>query len=660
MNNSVIGTIKTVSKAQKARNDHRQFLKALRLTVPAPTLHADNPLLADTADDQLNKLAHQYQGRLLKVEIPAFEIEADPGRQGLVYLMWDAVRQGPAQYSFKTPIAAGAFPIQLTLPAEATLFSGPHNLTYVVNLGGNTTTSDPLPIFIDQGAPNFGQAGPLVTLPPEVESQGITKEYLEANGSVVITVPEYNDKKIGDVVTVYFGKTPQSAAVVATVTRADTTAPVNVSLTTAQVGTEEGEKWIFYKLEDRVGNAGPNSAFKPVRVVLTAAPIDLEPLTVPLAGDGLIDMVDANVGVQVQIEAYTNFVPGDMAVVTWDGLPVTAAPIAGTGPSLVTVPYATLLNGNKDEKTVNVTYVIKRGDLTYPEGTTVPVNVDLRTPGPVNPDDPDPVNPALDLVEVLGATSQTPNTLTIDDAGQAATATVVLYDGFKADDVMQLYWSGVEVPDSGDPAVAGGTYVVTGSEAADFKVQFSIPWTIIETAGNNKALPVRYSIAHPSVNEAVIFSEDQPVEVSVKQVTLPKAEFLNLDPDFPDFLNCNSLREISGQGWVVEISVPSGEPKLADQKLDFHFAGHNDKDDVNVVYNFQKIPTANEAANGFVVYLPYEPPLIETRDGPGSIQYSAVIDGFNVSSEPHEVTVFMATVGPGAPTCNLLGMRSRK
>jgi hypothetical protein len=162
------------------------------------------------------------------------------------------------------------------------------------------------------------------------------------------------------------------------------------------------------------------------------------------------------------------------------------------------------------------------------------------------------------------------------------------------------------------------------------------------------------------VNEAVVFSKDQPVEVSVKQVTLPKAEFLNLDEDFPGFLNCNSLREISGQGWVAEIRVPGGEPKLADQTLNFHFFGHNDKDNVDVPYDFQKIPTTDEAANGFLVYLPYDPPLIDTRDGDGSIQYSAVIDGFDVSSEPHEVTVFMATVGPGAPTCNLLGMRSRK
>jgi len=645
--------------AQKARDSFKKSLRNLRVSLPAPALHADNPLLPDVADDISNKLHHQYQGALLKVEVPRFDIDADPGRQGLVYLSWDGVRQRPSQYAFTTPIDDSEFPLQLTLPADATLAAGPHTLTYTVSLGGNPTSSDPLAIYIDQVAPNFGQRGSDVSLPVEVEQGGITKEYLDANGgSVLITVPEYSDRKIGDVITVSFGKTSQGAIVVGTVTRVDTTTPVTVSLTEAQIGIEEGEKWIFYKMADRVGNIGPDSSFKPVRVTLTPAPVDLKPLTVPLAQDGVIDMADATLGVQVQIDAYTNFVAGDQAVVTWDGITLAGAAIVIPGPSFVTVPYATLLNGNKDEKTVDVTYQIARGDLRYPESTSVSVDVDLRTPGPENPDEPDPVNPDLDLVEVLGANSQTANKLTIEDAGEAASATVTIYENFKADDVMQLYWNGVEVPDSGNPDEPGGTYVVIGDEDPAFEVEFSIPWAIIQTAGNSAALPVHYSIAQPDVNDAVVLSGDQPVEVAVLAVTLPRVQFLNLDEDF-GFLNCNSLRNVSGQGWVVEISVAGGEPRLADQTLTFHYGGHNDAESADITYDFEKIPTANEAANGFVVYLPYDPPLIDTRDGPGSIQYTATIDGFSVTSDKHEVTVFMATAGPGSPTCNLNGSRSR-
>jgi hypothetical protein len=641
-----------VKKGQQARSDFQLFRRNLQLAVPAPTLPADNPLLPPTADDPENQLPHQFQGTLLKVEIPAFEVETDPGRPGLVYLKWDGIRQRPSQYSFTTPLDPGAFPLPLTLPAEATLLAGRHTLTYEVNIGGNPVASTALTIYIDQTAPNFGQSGAPVTLPPEVETGGITKEYLDANGKVTITVAEYNDRKIGDEISVYYGSNPQTASLVGTVIRDNTTTPVTVDLTTAQIGTSEGTKLLFSRLQDRPGNLGPDSSYKPVLVTLSAAPTGLKPLTVPLASDGEVDMADANVGVQVQIEAYTNFVAGDQAIVTWDGKLQGAVAVTQPGPTFVTVPFAVLLDGNQGPKTVAVTYLIKRGEKEYPEPSSVDVAVDLRTPGPTNPVEPDPVNPDLDLITVQGAVTTDPNKLTPADVGEPATASVVIYENYKADDEVQLYWNNMAVPDSGDPAIPGGTYVVTGQEAVDFMMEFAIPWNTIDAQGNGSALPVRYSIAQPNVNDAVVSSEDQPVEVNVKTVTLPAVTFLNLDPDF-DFLNCGSLRNVSGQGWVAEIKVEGGEPRLANQELTFNYAGLNEATGTDVTFEFKFTPTIEQATNGFLVYLPYAPPLIETRDGPGSIAYTANVDGFSVTSDAHRVTVFMATAGAGAPTCDL-------
>ncbi len=655
---NIPNTLPKVKKGQQARDDFQLFRRRLQLAVPGPTLHADNPLLSPTADDPENQLPHQFQGTVLKVEIPAFDVEADPGRQGVVYLKWDGVRQRPSQYAFTTPLDPSAFPVPLTLPAEATLLAGPHTLIYEVSIGGNPVGSAPLSIYIDQTAPNFGQAAARVTLPPEVETDGITKEYLDDNGKVTITVPDYNDRKIGDEVSVYYGSNPQTALLVGTVTRTDTTTPVTVDLTTTQIGTSEGDKLLYYRLRDRVGNLGPDSSYKPVLVTLSAAPTDLKPLTVPLAADG-IDIADANAGVQVQIESYTNFVAGDQAVVTWDGKLLASVAVTQPGPTFVTVPYSVLFDGDRGPKTVAVTYLIKRGQKEYPGPSSVDVDVDLRTPGPTNPDEPDPVNPDLDLITVQGAVTTAPNTLTSDDVGQPATASVVIYENYKADDVVQLYWNNVAVPDSGDPATPGGTYVVTGQEAAGFIMKFAIPWDTIDAQGNGSALPVRYSIAQPNVNDAVVFSQDQPVAVNVKSVTLPAVLFLNLDPDF-DYLNCGSLRNVSGRGWVVEISVAGGEPRLADQELTFNYAGLNDATSTNVTYEFTFTPTTEQATNGFLVYLPYDPPLIDTRDGPGSITYTANLDGFPVTSDAHRVTVFMATAGAGAPTCDLSARAARR
>lgn len=652
-------TLPKAKKGQKARDDFQLFRRRQQLAIPGPTLHADNPLLPPTADDTENQLPHQFQGTVLKVEIPTFDVVSDPGRQGLVYLKWDGVRQRPSQFAFTTPLDPNAFPLQLTLPAEATLLAGRHTLTFEVNIGGNVTESEPLTVYVDQSAPNFGQSAARVTLPPDVETDGITKEYLESNGKVTITVPDYNDRKIGDEIPVYYGSTPQTALLVGTVTRTDTTTPITVDLTTTQIGTSEGAKLLFYRLKDRVGNLGPESSYKSVLVTLTAAPTGLKPLTVPLAADGEVDIADANVGVQVQIESYANFVAGDQAVVTWDGKLLASVAVTQPGPTFVTVPYSVLLDGNPGPKTVAVTYLIKRGEREYPEPSSVDVEVDLRTPGPTNPDEPNPVNPALALITVQGAVTTDPNKLTPADAGKPATASVKIYEDAKADEVVQVYYNNVQVPDSGDPAVPGGTYRVTGQEASTFTMEFAIPWDTIDAQGNGSALPVRYSIAQPNVNDAVVFSKDQPVEVNVKSVSLPAVLFLNLDPDF-GYLNCGSVRNVSPQGWVVEISVAGGEPRLADQELTFNYAGLNDATQVDVTFEFKFTPTIEQATNGFLVYLPYDPPLIDTRDGPGSITYTANVDGFSVTSDPHSVTVFMATAGAGAPTCDLSARTVRR
>lgn len=645
-----------VSKGQEARNAFRQSLRTKRLILNAPTLHADNPLLPDTVDDDSNKLARQYQGTILKVEVPQFDLDVEAGRKGLVWLNWDGVRQRPSQYSFTTPINPAAFPLQLTLPADATLAAGPHILSFTADIQGNGTESDPLPIYVDQMAPNSGQSGTVVTLPDEVEADGITKEYLDTNGSVLVTIPGYRESKIGDVVELYFGRSNEGAARVGTHVRSDSSTPVTFELTPQLIGNQEGPKFLFYRLTDRVGNLGPDSGYKPIRVVLTPAPANLKPLTVPLAlpspGDDLIDIEDARTGVQVQIEAYTNSLPGDRLIVTWDGIEV-SSDVATTGSTLVTIPYTALLNNNPGEKTVNVTYRVERGDLSYPEPTTVQVNVDLRLPGPTDPENPGPVNDALELVTVLGAVSETPNKLTTADVGRDATASVLIYDYYKADDEVQLYWAGTKVPDSGDPAIPGGTYVVTGNEDPAFMIEFSIPWAVIEAAGNSDALPVHYSIAHPSVNDAVVLSGNQPVEVAVVVVTLPEITFLNLDPDYDALLNCSSLRRHASLGWVAELSVAAGEPKLAGQLLTFDFVGTAGAGGRDTNFQFAFTPTTEQANNGFVVYLPYDPPLITLRDGNGSITYTANIDGIPATSANSEVDVWMGRAGTGNPTCVL-------
>lgn len=646
---STIDTNEQSGPAKEAR-DNLFASRSLRILArPAPAFDPDNPLLPITSDDPNLQLPARFQGQTLKVSIPKFDVDGEGGQQVVVRLIWDGALLSSDAWRFTLPIDDSAFPGTITLPPNQTTQAGVHRLQYQVNVEGNPATSDPLVFNIDRTAPNNGGPGSLVTLPAEVESDGITKEYLDAKGGVLITVPgEYADRKIGDAVNVYFGRSIPTAVYVGKITRTDITSPLTITLTAAQIGLEEGEKSIFYRLEDRVGNVGPSSEYKPVDVVLTPAPADLEPLTIPLAppGDDLIDPQDVVTGVDVVIEPYTNFVSGDIVEVDWGGIKVTATAVEGLQ-TFVRVSYTALLEGGglgKGPKPVEVTYAIKRA-RTYPEGTVVSIQVDLRSPGPENPDIPDPVNPLLKKVIVRGAASASDNTLTEEDAGQDATATVEIYEPHLAGEIVQLYWNFVPVPKP------DGVYEVVGDEAAGYLIPFTIPWDMIETAGNNSALPVRYSIMHPKVNNAEVFSPDQPVEVAVTVVALPEVKFLNLDEDFGN-LNCLSLREKSGIGWGVEIQVEGGESQLANQVLTFNYSGHNNAENQEVTFSFTYQPTSQEATMGFIVFLDYEP-LRATRSGPGTIEYTALIDGFTRTSPKDTVTVWMGIAGAPGATCEL-------
>ncbi|MNG36884.1 hypothetical protein D3C84_1240650 [compost metagenome] len=67
-------------------------------------------------------------------------------------------------------------------------------------------------------------------------------------------------------------------------------------------------------------------------------------------------------------------------------------------------------------------------------------------------------------------------------------------------------------------------------------------------------------------------------------------------------------------------------------------------------YPFTFTPTDEQANNGFVVYVPYDPWFLTTDLRYGSIVYTALIDGFPVRSERHLGAFWMSSAGQ---TCRL-------
>ncbi|MGF6125746.1 hypothetical protein QF019_000935 [Pseudomonas frederiksbergensis] len=645
-----------LTPAQKIRqNYHLMLLNNPKAADPPPRMHDDNPLLPTTPADNTNQLPARFRGLPLKVWIDGFAESSSPPEYVSLQLVWNGTLVGDPIVTM-TPIDPDDFPLQLVLPGELTEVQGMHELMASIDYGGNPEDTEALMINIDTTPPIPNGA---VVLPDEIDRDGITKKYLDDNGSVRVVIPAYASR-IGDVIEVYYGDSLPSGIRFGRFERIDNVTPISFELTADTIGTAEGKHHIFYYLSDRAGNRSGHSQFKDVEVTLTDPPQGLLPPDIPLAVDD-IDLADAYMGVGVGILGeYTNYMAGDQLVVTWDGQLQTPATIPGF-PFYVTLPYSVIHNGNEGPKTVVVSYQILRAGKYYPmPPAPAPfrddVDVDVRKPGPdqPDPDNPDPVNPNLLPVVVRGGGPAPENDkIQVTDVNFPATATRLIYGNFKVGDFVQLYWKNVAVPEDTSARGQGGVWRVQAGDDATTVMGFSIPWTIIDAGGNLDALPVHYTVGH-SINDNVDTSLPKNVEVFIRQGVVPDPRFLHLHATIPNRIVCSSLRLDSLLGAVIEVAVAGGEPQLADQELTFTYQGYSEETGTNLIpgntVDVKYTPTTQEATAGFIVKIPYEQFRV-TRSAWGDVTYKAIIDGFETASSRHLVRVHMV-LGSGN-TCDI-------
>ncbi|MCP1475048.1 hypothetical protein ABIA54_000861 [Pseudomonas sp. EB276 TE3739] len=606
-----------------------------------PRLHPDNPLLPDEADDAPNQLHSSFQGFPLKVQIMRFAEADDPNAvQGFLELMWDGTPIRSTRVTFTTPVDTGITEFDLVLPEDYTTSSGPHELSYVLDFGGNPSEVTPLPINIDTTPPvPFAKA----TVPEEVERDGITKKYLDDYKFVLVTVPSYGSKKLGDLVECYFGTSLPNATLVGTMAITDPAALITFELTAAIVGTEEGLKSIFYYISDRKGNRSTTLYYTELNVSLTEPPEGLIAPSIPLFDDDtapqLVDLADAQAPLGVGIvDEYINYLADvDELEVTFDGILQPAQKI-NAFPFYVDIPYRDVFNNNLGEKKVDVSYRIKRHNLRFPLDTTPPskeVDVDLRRPG--DGDGGENPDPTLAYAIVQGAVTSAPNTLRDKDIDEDVAVTVPVFAGVKDKDVVTLIWKGVEVTEA-----QGGVKVLDGTETGN--LDFSVLWEVADAGGNGMPLLVSYKITNPDINKNEVRSRPTEVDVLIRPAVVPEVKFQHLDPNYIDWLNCGSLRPDAILTRCAEVLVSGGEPQLANQTLEFTYQGYTDsagtvtKPDTEEKVSYT--PTPQEADSGFIVKIPYQK-LLATESAWGDITYSAMIDGRLEPAQRHLVRVHM-------------------
>lgn len=647
-------------KAQVQRHREMQELAP-------PTLDAG--MIVDPTDNTLHKNALLND---LAVTIQAYDSAADllPGDIDTVYLEW-AVSGSEDFKSYAqaeiTPPLDGVFPLVLRLPKAQMEKDGPYQLRYRVQQYNSEEAISPVMNLICDGtAPwEWTDEEPPAMLMPAVP---ITDQYLVDNpAGVVGTIPDYVDRQPKDTIVYWWVTDP----IPEDITEIDIAGLHEVTGTPALITVRpevirdagDGGCYLFYALIDKAHNRSRISFPAPVAVALGPLPTNLAPPQVPLASDGVINQMDAWLGVVVHIPLYAGWKPTDRVEVKWGATDLYAEDI-GSQPGeqiQVRVPAATLKAEYGDatgEKETSVSYRILRGTVAFDAPATL-LDVDFSYIGPPRPDPdltwPDPVNETLTQLDTYGGVSNQFNHLTEADAGQPAKQNTYLYTPANAGETIEFYWRDE----------LAFTYTVGGFEQPGDEIAAQVPWEVIERVGNGPAIPVHYRIGSPGSNNQQ-HSKTYHVNVEAITITPPAPEYLGLNPA-NGWLTCVSLYEDPLEPHPLEPCVRVQIPNLSEWL--------KDGDSLTLTWTpwDRRTPEGGQVitdaileetivlggenpVTGFIWRVqPYDEHILPiyqpgvSRDGRGVTKYAFTYEGETVTSLEVEAVVSMHVPGASCP-----------
>ncbi|MGP0011560.1 hypothetical protein [Pseudomonas sp.] len=561
--------------AEQARQKYGRFRRALRSDLA--TLEAPSRPVWWPGEPQFAELVpRNQQDRDMTITVErVWEEYADiPGLTDEVGLevrrVRDLIWTKLPLISLPGPIDPDAdFPMALTLDksyfSEVGVEEARFQVRYRVYFDNNTDAeSDPTSFVIDTKPPHYSGQRPdeLIFKDASVETDGITQSYLDANSTlgVPMIVPPYNDTQPGDTVHVYIANDLSSPVYEGPVTPDAAGDLIYIPVNRIEL-LDDGQISVHYYLEDKVGNDGSNSNDTTADLFLKPEPIPpLAAPRVPLAEDAktLIDLDDLDFGVDITVKLYENHQPYDRISVDWGGTirdeyrvgPNPSDPIVIPMPESVIRSAYNAAPGTGVEKATVVQYEVRRGNRTYGSLDT-DIFVDLSYVGPVYPEDPDPVNSRLPLIEIFGGGPGTPvkDVLRVDDIGFDAVGSFVIPAEFDEIGLIEVYWGHLEAP-------VASTTVIPAQGAT---ITFGISWADIEKVPGT-LVPVYYTTSSGP-------SDNNPRKSRSTQVDVRAAVPIRLGaPEFPDadrpgnpILNCYSF---IGPDQHVRVTIPSNSNLL--------------------------------------------------------------------------------------------------
>jgi hypothetical protein len=527
------------------------------------------------------------------------------------------------------PLNPDDFPMPLMLDRANFAREGTFDLRYRVAIdAGTVTDSETTQFIIDKTPPNANQTAAAPTfVDPLIDSEGVTNDYLVANGGVSIVIPVYSDQQLGDSVQIFVHNPGSSPTQPNHSGELDANREILIPAT-AFAGLLDGDIYVAYRLVDKVGNLGPESLNATTGLFIN--PLPVEPLAAPtvprIVDDNILHLGDVELGENlVEIVLYGNWLEGDDLTLYWGtgGAPVTHKMTSAADPIVLNVPYKSVLKPAYGTATTvlptPVSYTVKRGNKVFASDEAT-INVDFFVPGPVNPDRPDPININLPRVTVRGTgTSPKDNVLTAGDAGLPVEVTFDLYSPIGANEEIVLYWYSFE----NEVAMQSP---VTGAGGDPYK--FTLTWLTIKDLPSGTAVPVFYTVGRVGAIENIEFCTPTLVDVSA---ALP---IKLADPEFPDagvagdgvtpILNCTSF---IGPDQHVVVAIPPNDPLLVGgEDLEFTwqcFTGKDGTDPSGTPQTFSRTLTVDEATNGFEMELkPFEDYILPVgRNGSIKLKY---------------------------------------
>ncbi|MFJ4372044.1 hypothetical protein ACIP1T_05440 [Pseudomonas japonica] len=457
---------------------------------------------------------------------------------------WDSMREEDYSLSFAVDDDPYGYlvrvPSGFTPPIEVILALGDHQFEHGVHTvkwnafyhgDANTSESIPAPFFIDIVDPNSDQQPDAIQLPADLPNgEDITQEYLDEHGGVVFTMPPFSAHKEGDTYSFYI----DGQAVVV-----DQPAVIPFQFTVDRAvfdALQPGLLTLTYTVSDRAGNRTNVSMDEHVRYHQAPTPV-LNPPDIPEAPT--ITLEDARDGVAV-FHNYSEPLPDDFITVHWHGRPQDSYWIPDT---FMDVPFEEV-KAIGLVYTATVYYEVNRGGGVFKSGE-VTVDVDLQSTGPVNPDEPNIVNPDLGLLVLTSFTGQT-NAIVTADKSQAATITVPMFDPATVGDMIQVYYASLDNP------VGAAVPITQGDIDAD-EVTVTLPWVMIDAVGNG-TIEAFYRIYPTGKPENAQQSPMTEIVVTVNNLEdLPLCEFPDRNVEV-DVINCDN--EPWDNGVNVRLTYP--------------------------------------------------------------------------------------------------------